>query len=83
MDDLAPSVICLQTIDDNGDPLDDWTWCADPIYNQDTRYVRADIVHDLSTWAAAINWDGSPNLQGWLDGLRERVEFVQALTKAR
>lgn len=33
----------------------------------------------LSTYAASINWDGSRNQSDWLEGLRERIEAVQAL----
>jgi len=33
----------------------------------------------LSTWAASIKWnDRDTNTQEWLDGLRERIERVQA-----
>jgi len=33
----------------------------------------------LSTWAASIKWsDRATNTQEWLDGLRKRIENVQA-----
>jgi len=55
---------------------------ADALENANTNYrdmVEDYIVnaHSLSAWAAAINWDGSPNEQEWLDGLRARIETVQ------
>jgi hypothetical protein len=49
--------------------------------------VKADraALHEaawrLSTWAASINWDGRGNTQSWLEGLRERIEAVQAFGK--
>lgn len=43
----------------------------------------ADAAWDLSTWAAAVAWDGSGNTREWLLGLRERIERVQALCPGR
>jgi hypothetical protein len=34
----------------------------------------------LSTWAASIDWEGGRSPAKWLEGLRERIEAVQALT---
>ncbi len=38
-------------------------------------------AYKLSTWAATINWDGSGNMHDWLEGLAERINAVQALTR--
>lgn len=32
----------------------------------------------LSNWAAAINWNRRRNTREWMDGLRERIEYLQA-----
>ncbi len=44
---------------------------------------RLEAGYLLSTWAASINWKAGNtsfggNTQEWLDGLRERIETVQA-----
>ena len=41
------------------------------------RDALAKEAYDLSAYAAAINWDGSPNTPEWFDGLRRRIERVQ------
>jgi len=40
----APKTIYLQLIDDDGDEIDEVTWCQDSIYEHDVRYVRWDQV---------------------------------------
>lgn len=47
-----------------------------------TLRERARLGYELSTYAAAIRWDGSKNTQEWMDGLRERIEAVQSLAQA-
>lgn len=39
-----------------------------------------DAAYRLSTWAAAINWDGSGNTKEWLAELETKIELVQAMT---
>jgi hypothetical protein len=34
--------------------------------------------YELSRYVAAIKWDGSPNEPDWMDGLRDRIEGLQA-----
>lgn len=41
------------------------------------RQHLADTGYDLSTWAASIEWDDSPNGKDWLRGLRDRIVTVQ------
>lgn len=41
--------------------------------------VRVEAGYKLSTYAASITWEEGDNTQVWLDGLRERIEKVQAL----
>ena len=38
-----------------------------------------DAAYKLSTYTAAIHWDGSPNTRDFLEGLREHIEKVQVL----
>lgn len=46
---------------------------------RDALRARAEAGYQLSTWAATINWKPGDNQPEWLDGLRERIEKVQAL----
>lgn len=39
----------------------------------------AEAAFQLSTMAASINWDGSPNTPEYLEQLRDRIEIVQAM----
>lgn len=36
---------------------------------------------ELSTWAACINWRGTPNEKEWLDDLRDKIERSQTLLR--
>ncbi len=40
------------------------------------------LAYDLSTYTAAINWNGEPNAQEWLRGLQQRIVEFQAAYEA-
>jgi len=39
-----PPEIYLQVFDDDGDEIDDKTWCDDKIYVSDIKYIRHDMA---------------------------------------
>lgn len=45
----------------------------------ETLAKQARLGWELSTYAASIHWDRRKNTPEWMDGLRERIESLQAL----
>jgi hypothetical protein len=45
-------------------------------------YQLIQLGYELSTYAAAINWSGSPNSREYLEGLQEKIEAYQDMYTA-
>lgn len=72
----APERIWLQLDIENGQPLEDATWCADQIEDYDAEYVRADIAHDIA--AERDKWEDATHAsqQKYFEVVAERDAAV-------
>jgi hypothetical protein len=43
----TPGKIYLQIEDNDGDGLEEITWCTDRINDSDVQYIRADIISNV------------------------------------
>ncbi len=66
----APEVIYLQWIPNDIPFNDEITWCVDEIHEDDTKYIRADVV--------AAKDDALAIAEHIKDGLRETIDAKNA-----
>jgi hypothetical protein len=82
MSDKTPEQIFLQWFDQDGEPVEEVTWCKDQILDSDVVYVRSDIAEDAlrKQTAKTIEMIAERNAIGHaLDEQTARIADLEAL----